>query len=154
MRYSKTLAVDFRQLDCYADCNNILVKICLIRNVPGVRLLSKVVPLKSPYEDLITMKSALHAVVASLVLVAPVLASAQQPDAPIQRAQVRAELMSLERAGYTPGYPASLPAAEERLANSQTPETQAGGYGPSLSGSSQAGRAATSSTAQSVYFGL
>ena len=101
------------------------------------------------------MKSALHAVVASLVLVAPVLASAQQPDAPIQRAQVRAELMSLERAGYTPGYPASLPAAEERLAgNSQTPETQAGGYGPSLSGSSQAGRAATSSTAQSVYFGL
>lgn len=101
------------------------------------------------------MNSALHAVIASLVLVAPVLASAQQSDPPIQRAQVRAELMSLERAGYTPGYPASLSAAEERLAASpETPQPQAAGYGPSMSGSSQAGRPVASTTAQSVYFGL
>lgn len=101
------------------------------------------------------MRTALHAVVFSLFLTAPLVAFAQQSDAGITRAQVRNELISLERAGYTPGYPASLQAAQERLArNPVTAQTQTGDYGPSSSGSSQAGRAETLTSAQSVYFGL
>ncbi|MFP3566393.1 DUF4148 domain-containing protein [Paraburkholderia sp. SIMBA_030] len=99
------------------------------------------------------MRFAFQTVVASVALLAPLLASAQQQGAELQRAQVRNELISLERAGYAPGYPASLPAAEARLSLEAADKTAAG-YGPSLQGSSQSGHAANLNTAQSVYFGL
>ncbi|WP_025596543.1 DUF4148 domain-containing protein [Burkholderia sp. WSM2230] len=101
------------------------------------------------------MKSTFHAAVATVVLLVPLLATAQQQGSGLQRAQVRDELTSLERAGYTPGYPASLQAAQSRLASGADADTaQGSGYGPSAQGSSQAGRAANLSTSQSVYFGL
>lgn len=101
------------------------------------------------------MKFFRKSVVASLVLVVPALALAQQQDAPIQRAEVRAELLALEGPGYTPGYPSSVPAAAGPLAATpQRPDAQTTGYGSSSSGSFQVGRPASSSTTQSVYFGL
>lgn len=100
------------------------------------------------------MRSTFHTLVASVVLLAPLLASAQQQGAELQRAQVRNELISLEHAGYVPGYPASLAAAQARVSPGAGTDDTAAGYGPSLQGSSQSGRAANMNTAQSVYFGL
>ena len=101
------------------------------------------------------MKAALHVVVYAIFLTAPLVAFAQQSDAGVTRAQVRDELIALEQAGYAPNYPASLQAAQQRLARNPTAaQTQGGDYGPSSSGSSQAGRAETSYPAQSVYFGM
>ncbi|MDE1180033.1 DUF4148 domain-containing protein [Paraburkholderia sp.] len=98
------------------------------------------------------MKSTIHLVVASVVLSVPLLASAQQAD--MQRSHVRNELLSLEQAGYSPSYPASLTAAEVRLSGGAGADQSAGGYGMSVHGSTQAGRATNVNTAQSIYFGL
>ena len=48
------------------------------------------------------MKSLIQAVVIAAVLAAPV-ASFAQSNQPVTRAQVRAELIQLEKAGYQPG---------------------------------------------------
>ena len=66
------------------------------------------------------MKSLIQAVVVAAALVAPVASFAQQSNAPVTRAQVRAELVQLEQAGYHPGvsdpfYPANIQAAEARF---------------------------------------
>ena len=92
------------------------------------------------------MKSLIKAVavVASLAASATVFA---QSNAPITRAQVRAELVQLEQVGYRVGngddahYPDSIQAALARIA------AQNGGanaYGGSVAGSSQSGRPAVS----------
>jgi len=66
------------------------------------------------------MKSYIYAAVAALVLAAPVASYAQATNAPVTRAQVKAELAELEQAGYNPGdwynYPGNLQAAEQRVA--------------------------------------
>lgn len=100
------------------------------------------------------MKFAFQTAVASVALLAPLLASAQSQVVEQQRTQIRNELMTLEQAGYSPGYPASLSAAQARLSLGEQPDKTAAGYGPSLQGSSQSGRAANVNAAQSVYFGL
>jgi uncharacterized membrane protein len=48
------------------------------------------------------MKSLIQAVVVAAALAAPVAVFAQS-NAPLTRAQVRAELVQLEKAGYKPG---------------------------------------------------
>lgn len=99
------------------------------------------------------MRSALHSAMAGVVLLAPIFAFAQQQGGELQRAQVRDELVSLEHAGYTPGYPASLPAAQDRLSfGSVTDMTRT--RVPAVQGSRQAGRAISVSSPQSLYFGL
>ncbi|WP_322102952.1 DUF4148 domain-containing protein [Paraburkholderia sp. J41] len=105
------------------------------------------------------------ALVAALVA-APALSFAQaqvQNNGPLTRAEVKAQLIQLERAGYNPAtaddatYPNEIQAAEARVAQqqgvaqAQAPETS--GYGPSTSGSSQSGQPATVRPSQSVYFG-
>ncbi|HEY1216660.1 MAG TPA: DUF4148 domain-containing protein, partial [Bryobacteraceae bacterium] len=65
------------------------------------------------------MKSLIQAVVIATVLAAPV-ASFAQSNQPVTRAQVRAELIQLEKAGYQPSrsdiyYPADLQAAQSRV---------------------------------------
>jgi hypothetical protein len=76
------------------------------------------------------MKSFIYAVVAATILAAPALSFAQQSNAPVTRAEVRAELAALEKAGYNPNdwmdYPENLQAAQqrvdaERVAQSHTP---------------------------------
>lgn len=85
------------------------------------------------------MKSLVKAVALAAVLAAPVVSFAQS-NQPVSRAEVRNELIQLERAGYHPEsnnltYPQDIQAAEARVAqeNGQT------GYGPATAGSSQSG---------------
>ena len=88
------------------------------------------------------MKSLINAVALAALIAVPV-ASFAQSNQPVTRAQVRAELVQLEKAGYNPGvsddaaYPANIQAAEARVA--QNGAAQNSDYGASTSGSSQAG---------------
>lgn len=101
------------------------------------------------------MKALIKAVALAVVLAAPVVSFAQSNE-PVTRAQVREQLIQLEKAGYNPAtandydYPANIQAAEARVAeqnaNAQTATAQntatqanASGYGPNASGSSQMG---------------
>ncbi|RDK03090.1 DUF4148 domain-containing protein [Paraburkholderia lacunae] len=104
------------------------------------------------------MKTFISAVVVAAALAAPV-ASFAQSNQPVTRAQVRAELVQLEKAGYNPAdnpidYPANLQAAQARV-NAQNGTAQAvnSGYGAPIAGSSQAGRPTSGNDRQSVYFG-
>ena len=76
------------------------------------------------------MKNLIQAVVVAAALAAPVAVFAQN-DAPLTRAQVRAELVELENAGYHPAvgqdphYPADIQAAEARVAQQRAAVAQA-----------------------------
>ena len=89
------------------------------------------------------MKSLIQAVAVAAVLIVPVASFAQSSDAPVTRAQVRAELVQLEQAGYHVGdgdqtkYPAPIQAAEAKVA---AQDGQASGFGGVAGGSSSAGR--------------
>ncbi|WP_321920088.1 DUF4148 domain-containing protein [Paraburkholderia tropica] len=67
------------------------------------------------------MKSLIQAVAVAVALVVPV-ASFAQSNGPLTRAQVRAELVQLEKAGYSPSrgndphYPDDILAAEAKVA--------------------------------------
>ncbi|MDR6410233.1 DUF4148 domain-containing protein [Paraburkholderia terricola] len=104
------------------------------------------------------MKSLIQAVVIAAALAAPV-ASFAQSNQPVTRAQVRAELIQLEKAGYQPGrddphYPADIQAAQARVdAQNGTAQPAQSGYGGVGSGSSQVGRAAAANGQKSIYFG-
>jgi hypothetical protein len=93
------------------------------------------------------VKTLVSAVVLASTLAAPVVSFAQQSNGPVTRAQVRAELVQLEKAGYRPGdgdhttYPAQIQAAEARVA---AQNSAASGYGGVVSGSSEAARPAVS----------
>jgi hypothetical protein len=90
------------------------------------------------------MKSLIQAVVVAAALAAPVVSFAQSNGA-VTRAQVRAELIQLEKAGYHVGdgdnahYPEAIQAAEAKVA---AQNGAASGYGGVVSGSSEAGRPA------------
>ncbi|HEV7833929.1 MAG TPA: DUF4148 domain-containing protein [Caballeronia sp.] len=65
------------------------------------------------------MKNLICALLAA-VLIVPAISFAQTTNAPITRAEVRAELVQLEQAGYQPAarqnhYPDEIQAAEARL---------------------------------------
>ncbi|HYS62395.1 MAG TPA: DUF4148 domain-containing protein [Paraburkholderia sp.] len=104
------------------------------------------------------MKSLIQAVVIAAALAAPV-ASFAQSNQPVTRAQVRAELIQLEKAGYQPGhndpyYPADIQAAQARVAaQNGTAQPAQNGYGGVVSGSSQAGHAVPANGQKSIYFG-
>jgi hypothetical protein len=104
------------------------------------------------------MKSLIQAVVVATVLAAPV-ASFAQSNEPVTRAQVRAELVQLEKAGYEPSradryYPADLQAAQNRVAEQNgTAQPAISSYGGAATGSSQSGRTASANGAKSIYFG-
>ena len=104
------------------------------------------------------MKSLIQAVVIATVLAAPV-ASFAQSNQPVTRAQVRAELIQLEKAGYEPTrsdpyYPADIQAAQARVAaQNGTAQAPASSYGGVVSGSSDSGRAVSTTGAKSIYFG-
>ncbi|HKR39886.1 MAG TPA: DUF4148 domain-containing protein [Paraburkholderia sp.] len=100
------------------------------------------------------MKSLIQAVVVAAALTAPVAVFAQSSQ-PVTRAQVRAELVQLEKTGYHVGdsdnahYPAGIQAAEARVA-AQNGATS--GYGGVVSGSSDAGRPAVSKADWSAMY--
>ncbi|CAE6715468.1 MULTISPECIES: DUF4148 domain-containing protein [Paraburkholderia] len=101
------------------------------------------------------MKSLIQAVVVAAVLAAPV-ASFAQSNQPVTRAEVRAQLIQLEKAGYQPGrsdpyYPADIQAAQARVA--QQNGTAESSYGGVANGSSQSSQPVPMSGSKSVYFG-
>ncbi len=108
------------------------------------------------------MKSLIPAIVVATLLAAPVasFAQADPSNQPLTRAQVRADLVQLEKAGYNrlndrQEYPRNIQAAEARVA-AQKAATQgdSSGYGVQVIGSSQAGRpAADERGPRSVFFG-
>ncbi|MGF6238427.1 MULTISPECIES: DUF4148 domain-containing protein [Paraburkholderia] len=94
------------------------------------------------------MKSLIQAVAIAAVLATPVVSFAQS-NQPVTRAQVRAELVQLEKAGYSPArgrdpyYPSDIQAAEARVAaQNGTAQAETTGYGPGTSGTSQSGQRA------------
>jgi len=107
------------------------------------------------------MKSLIKAVALAALVAAPVVSFAQSQQ-PLTRAQVRAELAQLEKAGYNPNdwinYPENIQAAQAKIAAAQNTGAQADatGYGSNPVGTSQSGQrvlvpAATDRS--SVFFG-
>ena len=102
------------------------------------------------------MNSLIKAVAMAVVLSAPI-ASFAQTSQPVTRAEVRTQLVQLEKAGYNPGladnatYPADIQAAEARVA-AQNGSTS--GVGGVVSGSSESGAQAVSTfTGQHSLYG-
>ena len=66
------------------------------------------------------MKASIKAAAVALALAAPVVSFAQSNDQPLTRAQVRADLERVEKAGYNPldwiHYPENIQAAQARIA--------------------------------------
>ena len=87
------------------------------------------------------MQSLIRAVFATALIATPVVVFAQS-SAPVTREQVRAEVIDLQKVGYSPGtasdyaFPWNIQAAEARLAALRAGEQSgAGAYGPALGGS-------------------
>lgn len=79
----------------------------------------------------------------ALALAAPAMSFAQTTDAPVTRAQVRADLIQLENAGYRPTsedtyYPADIQAAEARVHANDTASSAYGGVGENGTSTSHA----------------
>ncbi|WP_334045420.1 DUF4148 domain-containing protein [Burkholderia cepacia] len=107
------------------------------------------------------MKSLIKAVALAALVAAPVVSFAQSQQ-PLTRAQVRAELVQLEKAGYNPNdwinYPENIQAAQAKIDAAQNTGAQADatGYGSNPVGTSQSGQRVLVPTAadrSSVYFG-
>jgi opacity protein-like surface antigen len=84
------------------------------------------------------MKSLIKAIAVAAVLAVPAVSFAQS-NQPVTRAEVRAQLVQLEKAGYNPfdgsdaHYPAAIQQAEGRVARDTA------GYGPATAGTSDSG---------------
>lgn len=102
------------------------------------------------------MKALISAVVLAAAVAAPVASFAQSSQQPVTRAEVRADLARLEKAGYDPlsdrqNYPNNIQAAEARV---HAEDASASGYGVQTNGTSQAGRSlADEKGPRSVFFG-
>jgi hypothetical protein len=103
------------------------------------------------------MKSLIQAVVVAAVLAVPAVSFAQSSQQPLTRAEVKAQLIQIEKAGYNPAtandydYPANIQAAEARVA-----AQHGSSYGGVANGSSDSGTAVQSSfgdNVHSVYMG-
>ncbi|XUW92280.1 DUF4148 domain-containing protein [Burkholderia sp. M6-3] len=104
------------------------------------------------------MKS-LQAVVIVVALATPLSSFAQQSNVPVDRAQVRAEVVQLEKEGYNPAkrdearYPADIQAADSRVAaghSSAQANTQ--GVGGAPSGAVQSGQRTSAATRANTLF--
>jgi len=102
------------------------------------------------------MKSPIYAVVA-VAFAVPALAFAQA-NVPLTRAQVRAELVQLEKAGYRPGdgdhttYPVKIQAAEAKIA-AQNNAVGGAADDSSETGGPSAAQPASAKVMKATYFG-
>ncbi|MEM5316383.1 DUF4148 domain-containing protein [Paraburkholderia sp. JHI869] len=93
------------------------------------------------------MKVLASALSIAVALAAPAIAFAQSNGA-LTRAQVRSDLVQLEKAGYQPGdgdqttYPQQIEQAEARVARVARLSATSSGYGGVASGTSASGQAA------------
>jgi hypothetical protein len=88
------------------------------------------------------IKAFIPAFVLATALAAPAFAFAQNTQ-PLTRAEVKAQLVQLEKAGYVPGgddnnYPADIQAAEQRVAAQENASTA---YGAETGSTSASGHA-------------
>ncbi|WP_425325526.1 DUF4148 domain-containing protein [Paraburkholderia sacchari] len=91
--------------------------------------------------EVVTMRLLFNATVLAVAIAAPLSAFAQTGQ-PLSRAEVRADLIRAEQAGYTQDdwahYPEKIQAAQARIAE----RNDDAAYGASTSGSSQTGKRA------------
>ncbi|MFC5431402.1 DUF4148 domain-containing protein [Paraburkholderia denitrificans] len=107
------------------------------------------------------MKKLIPAVVVVAALAIPAISFAQPDQQGLTRAQVRAELVELEHAGYNPAtdhlnYPANIEAAEARVHEQKLASNDTSGFGAPADGTTQAGDPVVPqrpAKAGSVYFG-
>nr|WP_082664844.1 DUF4148 domain-containing protein [Burkholderia ambifaria] len=92
------------------------------------------------------MNRLINAVAVTVAIIVPATSFAQTSQR-LTRAQVRAQLVQVEKAGYLPGttdvyaYPQNIASAEAAVA-AQESKSQTDGYGPDVRGASRAGKAA------------
>ncbi|MEZ2307195.1 DUF4148 domain-containing protein [Paraburkholderia sp. RCC_158] len=105
------------------------------------------------------MKS-FQAVVIVAVLATPLSSFAEQSNGPVSRAQVRAEIVQLEKAGYNPAqrdearYPADIQAAEARVAaENSAAEATTQAVGGVTGGAAQSGRRISTPFGPSPLYG-
>ena len=101
------------------------------------------------------MNTLIKQIAVALAVIAPVASSFAQSNQPLTRAQVRADLERVERAGYNPRdwqhYPENIQAAEQRVSTqNDVAQTDTSGYGPSVEGATQSG-GGSSGSAVSTY---
>ncbi|WP_116142025.1 DUF4148 domain-containing protein [Trinickia diaoshuihuensis] len=99
------------------------------------------------------MNALIKQVALAVALVAPVAAFSQS-NQPLTRAEVRADLVRVERAGYNPldrlHYPENIQAAEQRVvAHESVAQTDTSGYGADTQGTSHSGHRASTSAVSS-----
>jgi hypothetical protein len=105
------------------------------------------------------MKSLIRSIITVTALAVPVIAFAQQSTGPVTRAQVRADLVKMEGAGYQPAkrdeasYPADIQAAEARVAAQRgaTPMSDTGMGTQPMSQSQSGARGHTGPAQSSLY---
>lgn len=97
------------------------------------------------------------ALVVATALALPIASHAQETTSPVTRAQVRAELVQLEKAGYRPGkndphYPDDIQAAEAKVAAANSSPVNAdSGVGGVISGTSASGARSVVNSASVLY---
>ena len=102
------------------------------------------------------MKALIKAVLFGCALSAPGFSFAQAANAPVTRAEVKADLVRVEQAGYRPqaedpNYPADIQAADAKIAaQDQTPGAASIGGVP-MTGASQAAPPLAMNDPQSIY---
>jgi Domain of unknown function (DUF4148) len=105
------------------------------------------------------MKNALYALLTVAILAAPAVSFSQEANAPVTRAEVRGQLVQLEKAGYNPftnnvNYPADIQLAEARVqAQDQMAHRTVSDVGVSTDGGSQVGTPAALPGVHGAYFG-
>jgi hypothetical protein len=105
------------------------------------------------------MKTLICLTLAVSALASPALTFAQTPSGQLTRAQVRADLIRVEQAGYRPGggdndYPVEIQAAEAKIAEQDGALRAADAVGgEAQASSSQTGMAANAISPRSLYAG-
>lgn len=87
------------------------------------------------------MKSLVKAAAIAALIAVPAVSFAQASNQPLTRAQVRAELVQYEQAGYQPSdwmhYPENIQHAQQVIAEQNSANTA---YGPAAAATSQSGK--------------
>ena len=104
------------------------------------------------------MKALIYAALIAGALATPIASFAQDATAPLTRAEVRADLVRVEQAGYRPAandlyYPADIQAAETRLQAQDATAPGNSGVGGVSDGATQAGAPRANEGSHTIYFG-
>ncbi len=103
------------------------------------------------------MNGNIKAIAIAIALAIPAVSFAQPSNGPLTRAQVRAQLIQLERAGYNPAagnksqYPSGIQAAEARVAAQNGSTETATGVGGTTTSGSESGHQMHASHWNAIY---